>query len=192
MTRASRRSGFTLPELMAVVCIVGIVAALAARMYGRGIRGEAAPGFARSLMASMLDARHSAMALGRTSRVTLSPSASSATPAMTVLTETYNPTTSGWDQQSTLSVPTSMQLCLPVAAVQLGTIAAPTCPLTAAKVICFYPNGRVDQPPSGACATSSPATGTGTTIYFESNDAAKKYRLWVWGLTGMVKLIDQW
>jgi prepilin-type N-terminal cleavage/methylation domain-containing protein len=189
MSRASRHSGFTLVELMTVVCIVAIVGALAARMYSRGVRGEAAPGFARTMMATMLDARHSAMVLGRTTRVTLSP----ASPAMTVLTETYDPNSTNWVKQSTLSMPSSMRFCTPPSGggIQIGT-QTPTCPMTAATVLCFYANGRVDVPSNGTCQISSPTTGSGATIYFGTNDSGKKYRMWVWGLTGMVKMVDQW
>jgi prepilin-type N-terminal cleavage/methylation domain-containing protein len=190
--RARRQIGFTLVELMVVVTIVGVVGMLASRMYSRGVRGEQAPGFARSLMSTMLDARHIALTLGRPSRVTLIP----ASPAMLVKTESLDPadgTNSTWLTQTTTTVPSSLQLCAPVNQTVLTTW-VPTCPLTsgADRVICFWPNGRVSLPSGGVCQTTSPSTGTGATIYFGTRAGDKKFRLVVWGLTGMTKLIDQW
>jgi prepilin-type N-terminal cleavage/methylation domain-containing protein len=185
-----RRRGFTLVELMVVVTIVGLVAALAARMYSRGVTGETAPAFARSLMSTLLEARHSALALGRATRVTLTPSS----PAMRVVSEAWDPTSGRWLVQTTLSVPTSLQLCTPDASVQLGAV-TPVCPLPATQTtqVCFAANGRVNlAAASVGCPTTSPSSGTGSTLYVRSSRGDKKYRLVIWGLTGMVKMIDQW
>jgi len=183
MTRHRLQNGFTLVELMTVVAIVGIVAALGARMYSRGVRGETAPGFARSMMASVLDARHTAMALGKPTSLTLS--------AASVVTATWEPTTRAWTTASTIWLPSTLQMCTPASSVQFGTV-SPACPLTGTTTLCFSPNGRVNAPASGVCATTNPATGTGATIYFATKAADKKYRVVVWGLTGMAKVIDTW
>jgi prepilin-type N-terminal cleavage/methylation domain-containing protein len=186
--RAAR--GFTLVELMVVVTIVALVGALAARMYSRGVSGEAAPAFARSLLSTMLEARHSALALGRATRVTLTPSA----PAMRVVTDAWDPASASWQTQMTLMVPSSLQLCAPDASIQLGPV-SPSCPLNAtqANIVCFAANGRVNLTTAAVgCATASPSSGTGATLYVRSANGDKKYRMLIWGLTGMVKLIDQW
>jgi len=184
----SRRRGFTLVELMAVVTIVGVVAALAARMYSRGVSGEAAPGFARSLTSTMLEARHSALALGRATRVKLMPQTS----GMRAITEAWDPTSATWLPQMGLAVPSSLLLCAPDALAQLGPV-TPSCPLLQITYVCFAPNGRVNLTTSStACPTSSPSIGTGATLYVRSTNGDKKYRFVIWGLTGMVKLIDQW
>jgi len=59
-------------------------------------------------------------------------------------------------------------------------------------VLCFFPNGRVTLRSDTNCPTTSPVTGGGVTLYFDNKSADKKYKVVVWGLTGMAKLIDTW
>jgi type IV fimbrial biogenesis protein FimT len=189
-----RARGFTLVELMVVVAIVALVAGVAARMYSRGSRGEAAPSFARSLMSVVLEARHQALTLGRTTRVTLAPPAAGKA-AMTVATAVWDGTQ--WAPQNTLSVPTAVQLCNPDKTVVLGATASPSCPLGSgvANTVCFMPNGRVrlvDE--ATGCPTTSQSGYTGATLYVTSTTATdnKKFKVVIWGLTGMPKLMDTW
>lgn len=188
--RARRSSAFTLVELMVVVAIVGVVAGLAARMYSRGVRGESAPKFARTMMATLLDARHLALTLGRPTEVSLFGSSA----LMSVTTLAYDTTKAVWVSQSSFTLPSTIELCASEANVaNLGTTATPICPLTGTNNVCFWPNGRASVLTGGSvCPTTSPSAGTGGTLYLSTYDGDKNYRLWVWGLTGMVKMIDQW
>ena len=179
---------------MVVVAIVSVVAALAARMYSRGTRGETGPAFARSMMSTLLEARNLAVTLGQTVRVTVNPPNTLGQTSM--LTESHDTTdTTGtkWVSQALTAVPSTMQLCSLVGGMQLGdSTLTPICPAAGTNILCFYPNGRVDLPTSGVCATTSPVTGTGATVYFDTDTGDHKYKVVVWGLTGMAKLIDQW
>jgi prepilin-type N-terminal cleavage/methylation domain-containing protein len=185
--RGHRQAGFTLVELMVVVALVGVVATLAARLYSRGVRGEAAPAFARSLLATIQETRHGALVLGRPMRLRLVPG----NPGAQVIVDQWDPTGATWVAQNGVSVPSGVNLCRPDASVQLGTV-TPTCPLTSGmtSLVCFSASGRVNL--AATCPTGSTSTGSGATLYFASTTGDKKYRVVVWGLTGMAKLMDTW
>src|SRR5947207_2328056 len=72
-----RDAGFTLVELMTVVSLIVVVGFLAVRVVSRGRRGEAGPAFARTLLATIHQARQTTMALGRPTRLTVVPGAPS-------------------------------------------------------------------------------------------------------------------
>jgi prepilin-type N-terminal cleavage/methylation domain-containing protein len=189
--RARRPKGFTLVELMTVVAIVGIVAALAARLFSRGTRGENASSLARTLMTTMMDAHHQALTLGQPIRVRFTGESGTIKGSVSTAQYVANAATPAWVPQSTLALPSGLQLCAPTSGVSLGTV-APICPLSGTQDICFYPNGHVDWPQNGACATSTPSTFSGTTLYLQTYSGDKKFRVLVWGLTGMVKVVDTW
>lgn len=191
--RARRRSAaFTLVELMTVVAIVGVVAALAARLYSRGVSGESAPKFARTMMATLLDARHQAMALGRPTEVKLVSSSAGGS----IATYAYDPTAGSWPSsaQQTIYLPSTVWLCTSVQGVSnLGSAVTPACPLSGTHNVCFWPNGRASINTDGStCSSTSPSSGTGGTLYLSSRTGDKNYRIWIWGLTGMIKMIDRW
>jgi prepilin-type N-terminal cleavage/methylation domain-containing protein len=193
MVRSRRHSGFTLVELLIVVALIAITGMLAARLYSRGVRGEAAPSFTRSLMSTVLDARHAALTLGRPTRLTLNPTPTTASTRMAVTTDVYDPPSSTWITQSTIWVPAGLQLCKPDSS-GLGAV-TPVCPLTTGvdNLICFSPNGHVNLAgASTTCSTSNATSFTNANLYVGSQDGAKKYRIVIWGLTGMAKLLDQW
>ena len=158
-TRTRRAAGFTLVELMTVVAIIGIVATLAGALLLAGVRGETAPAFARAVLSSVLDARH----IGAHARAADVDHARRR-PSGRIVTSAYDTTTSTWRAQSAMALPSTLQLCTPASSVQFGTV-SPSCPFSTTNVVCFSPNGRVNMPASGTCATTSPSTGSGATIY---------------------------
>src|SRR5262249_13617983 len=75
--RPIAQKGFTLVELMVVVALMTVVAALAIRIMSRASRGERAPAFARSVLAMAHRARQGAMINGQPTKLTISANGSS-------------------------------------------------------------------------------------------------------------------
>jgi len=180
--------GFTLVELMTVVTIVGLVAALAA-MAVRPNRAEQARSFARTLLGLCHEARQSAISQRQTSRLRLALKTGE---VMTVSMQTRDPANStNWlPLGGTVNLPFDVQVCAPDALANLAS-ASPTCPIATAKDICIAPSGAVtvlDAP--GACDDN--AAGTGATLYVRTADGKTKYKVVIFGLTGLPRVMDTW
>jgi prepilin-type N-terminal cleavage/methylation domain-containing protein len=180
-----RARGFTLIELMIVVVIVGLVGAMAA-MTTRSTRGEQAPAFARSLLSMTHEARHQALALGLPTRLRLQP----ATPRMQLVFERQDPTNNAnWIADGTATAPNQVELCTVSAAAVLGTV-SPVCPLAAATMVCFAPNGQTSVTANATCPGAAPS---GATIFLHTTDAQpKQLKIVIFGLTGLPRLMDTW
>src|SRR5438552_3266168 len=69
--RSIHAAGFTMVELMVVVGMMAIVAALAVRVMSRASRGERAPSFARSVLAMVHHARQVSLVSGKPTRIAI-------------------------------------------------------------------------------------------------------------------------
>jgi hypothetical protein len=167
---------------MTVVVILGVVGVLAIRMGSKSRRGEAAPEFARALLGLTQQSRQTASALLQKTRLLVQP-ASSGPNATEVVAQVRN-SAGNWITLGALVAPTGLEMCAVDQGVTL-TAATPTCPLAATATIDF-----------GACgsylACVSGTASNGATLYFHSQDNDKKYKLMIFGLTGMPKLVDTW
>lgn len=117
MVAARRARGFTLPELMAVVAVMAILATVAAPSFSELIAGQRAKGAASDLFASLLRTRSEA--IKRNTPVTLSPAGDS------------------WESGWTVAHPTNDDILLEDhGAVTGATIDGP-------GGVTYLPNGRV-------------------------------------------------
>src|SRR6516225_8405394 len=89
-----RDGGFTLVELMVVVALMTVVAALAIRMMSRASRGERAPAFARSVLAMAHRARQTAIINGRPTRITIYSTGTSSS----IVSEMLQPNGTTWQK----------------------------------------------------------------------------------------------
>src|SRR5215831_7878498 len=90
----SRDGGFTLVELMVVVALMTVVAALAIRVMSKASRGERAPAFARSVLAMAHRARQTALINGRPTRITISATGTSSS----ITSEMMQPDGTTWQK----------------------------------------------------------------------------------------------
>lgn len=117
MVAARRARGFTLPELLAVVAVMAILATVAAPSFSELIASQRAKGAASDMFASLLRTRSEA--IKRNTEVTLAPSGTT--------------WASGWS----IAHPTDDDVLLEDRGAVLGaTITGPTS-------VTYLPNGRV-------------------------------------------------
>jgi prepilin-type N-terminal cleavage/methylation domain-containing protein len=184
-----RARGFTLVELLVVVALIGATAAVAA-MSMRGQRGEKAPAFARSLIGLVHEARQQALSTGLWTRLRLVPSSSTVPYARVVLDVANGDGTFTIDSSNInngLKTPADVDLA--DVATSPTTLTPPHMALPATTYICFNgQSGNVSVTPNATCS----AGRTGAGIFVRSTDDKYRYRVMIWGLTGLPRLVDQW
>jgi hypothetical protein len=182
---------------MVVVVILGFTAAIA-MMSLRGNRGEKAPAYARALLTMAHEAHALALSSGQPARLRLVPSTASPYAPARVIVEASDPTTpvsTGSFPALTpapkggMNAPADVDLTDVRAATDTTGLGPPNPTLPAQTLICFMPSGKVNVSLSNSCSTT---TATGATIYVHSFDDAKKYKIMIWGLTGLPKLADSY
>jgi prepilin-type N-terminal cleavage/methylation domain-containing protein len=197
--------GFTLVELMVVVAIMGTVGAMGTILVRRALNANKAPAFARTFISVVHETRHAALTNGTSARLRIVPGTTTPTQIYSELLDPGDSSKSSWLLNGVTNSPILVQFCQPTASVVTAT-ASPTCPLTTSMntVVCFSPNGRVNLttyspstpcPGTGSSSATTTSTGTGATLYFrgtqESNNDVQ-YKVMIWGLTGLPRLVDQW
>jgi prepilin-type N-terminal cleavage/methylation domain-containing protein len=186
-----RQRGFTLVELLTVVTIVGLVMAMAA-MALRPNRGDRMKSFVRSFVGVAHEARQSAISLRQAARIKLTKPAGTAGNYRVTL-QTRDPSNSAnWINLGggTLNVPLGVELCVVEESAVLGTF-SPTCPMVNNRNLCVSPNGYVTVVDEATSCTDG-TSGTGATVFIRTSDALMKYKLVMFGLTGLPKVMDQW
>jgi prepilin-type N-terminal cleavage/methylation domain-containing protein len=191
--------GFTLVELLTVVTIIGGVTSLGLLMYARIARGDKAPAFARSILALVHEARQAATSNGRTTRITVDNTNGMSAESHLCTGTACDNTPTNWTSLSMLTrAPSDIELCTPRSGVIL-TSAAPTCGGAGGiYYFCFRPDGFTWMSGKGGDCTQPVMSNLGATLSIHTTDlgannnnqGSHHYKVIVWGLTGMPKLID--
>jgi prepilin-type N-terminal cleavage/methylation domain-containing protein len=191
--------GFTLIELMVVVVLLSLTAALAA-MTMRGGRGDKAPVYARALFTMFHEARNTALSTGLPARVRLIPVGTGEVPR--AILETPDPVTKLFPVTTPipaggLSAPYDVYIGEVFAGIDTTHVGPVPSQLPAQEVICFMPDGKVSViQPLGTSNTSCPVSPlpnpypTGATVYVRSADDSKHYEIWIFGQTGMPRILE--
>jgi hypothetical protein len=165
---------------MIVVAIVAITGFVGISVYQRGTRSEQTPAAARALYGMISEARHAALALGQPTRVTLA--------AGSVVTAQRLPNTTTWQQIAQYRMPKSAVLCTPKAGPIMSAATGVVCPIAATAHVCVAPSGQTTLSDDGVC----PGSSSGATLFVRSQEALQPFKIPIYGLTGLAKLIDRW
>ena len=195
--RRRRARGFTLPELMAVVTIVGVMGAIAMATMSRSGDAENSAAYARSLEFAMMNARAGAISDGFQRRLncTLSSTLGKCVVERATLAGMY-PLTTAWSSstpvvEQIISGGTRATLWNVTTTLDTTTSNAGGSQVTGTKYIYFRPDASIcDQMYPTACTLAN-----GMTVYISDTKnlgKSNEYKLWVYGNTGMPRLVNEW
>jgi prepilin-type N-terminal cleavage/methylation domain-containing protein len=189
--RRPRARGFTLPELLTVVAITGVLAAIAmVSLSGSGNEQNAAA-LARSIQFAMLRARASALSDGSARQLQCGPKTSSQTMTATFagcsfwVATTKGASPTAWTEESYNVQASSHALIWNITSTQTDSAAsAGAVPMTSNVNIIFYPSGVV--------STNSNGTPTGATVFVCDKTGNHRYKVYAFKGTGLSKLVSTW
>jgi prepilin-type N-terminal cleavage/methylation domain-containing protein len=167
-----RARGFTLVELMMVVALFGVMAALGAYAIAGTTRAQETAALSRSIQFALLQARADAVGDGYQRR--LNCSARSCTEEMA--TSPGMGTPAGWKSAgSTIVAGRQGQVWAVDAATEIAQT-NPAGPIAQSAFAVFYPDG-----------TAAPST-----VYVCDQGCVRHYKVYVFSATGMAHLVDRW
>lgn len=176
-----RRSGFTLVEMLAVLVIISVVAALGALKLRRRNQGAAVAGLAQEVFARAAEARFLALSSGCQAQLSIDPAAQQVAsvqlatqPGMNPSPLVFAPAMDGAARRRDAKIK----------AIAAGSIFGGSVPSgpAAPDALVFYPDGTAKL--------RSAAGQVGATLYFSDAQGGNPYRLVVFGRTGFAKVVS--
>jgi prepilin-type N-terminal cleavage/methylation domain-containing protein len=196
-----RARGFTLPELMAVVAIVGVMAAIAMATMSRSGDAQNSGAYARSLEFAMMNARSQTISDGFVRRLncTLKSTRGSCVVERAGTTSGMSPPTSDWvagtvKQEQIIWSGSHATLWNVTTTEDHAANNAGGSQVTTPKYVYFKPDASIcDQMPPTACTFGT--TNPGMTFYVSDVNGTNKdnrYKISLYALTGMPRLVNTW
>jgi prepilin-type N-terminal cleavage/methylation domain-containing protein len=190
--RDPRARGFTLPELLTVVAITGVMAAIAMFSLSGAGNEQNAAGLARGIQFAMLRARTEALSDGLARQLRCGPTVSSATMtapfsgcSFFVATSKGNAPTTQWIEETANVQASSHALIWNITPQSTDSAAnAGSAPTTVNTSITFYPSGVVN--------TGGGGTATGATVFVCDKLGKHQYKVFAFSGTGLSKLVSTW
>jgi prepilin-type N-terminal cleavage/methylation domain-containing protein len=192
-----RARGFTLPELMAVVAIVGVMGAIAMATMSRSGDQQNAAALARSIEFAISTARTSALADGFQRRLACTPKSTlgsctvdRASNSGMVLPTGYTFTTESRIMASSHSTIWNITLTTDNAASNQGGTQS-----TTLRNMYIRPDGSVCDTVQTSTSPTTACTSSGFTYYVSDRGGTNKsnqYKVYVYSMTGMPRLVNAW
>jgi prepilin-type N-terminal cleavage/methylation domain-containing protein len=197
--RRRTHSGFTLPELMAVIAIVGVMAAIAMAALGRSGDAENAAALARSLQTAMMTARSATLSDGIQRRIACTPATALVKTSCTVskysLPGMAPLTTGTWIAEQRLDASSHATVWSVTKTLDVTTSNAGGTQATSFTSLYFRPDGTICDALSSS-TTPNPCTySTGMTFYISDTvgtNTSNQYKIYVYPTTGMPRMVNRW
>lgn len=189
-----RQAGFSLIELVVVLAIVILLGSVAMSKVGRNNNDIASSGLAREIYSMAQQARYSALASGKQTRITLSSSNPVATYRTSLLFGNAVPsmTAATW---GALEAQVNAHNSATLVGIRAGAV-LPGGSMDVAPVTPSWPGGTVDLVfyPNGNAQLflNNVAQGTlGASIFMADQNLVKRNRVLLYGRTGFSKVFSQ-
>jgi len=198
-SRRRRRapSGFTLPELMAVIAIVGVMAAIAMAALGRSGDAQNSASLARSLQFAIMTARNATLSDGFMRRLNCALGATNGTCTVekACAAGMQLPNSCTWTAEQKIHAGSHATLWNVTLSTDYNTTNAGGSQVTTNKVMYLKPDGTVCDTTATVGSPTTACNSNGFTFYVAdsaANNASNKYKIYVYALTGMPRMVNQW
>jgi prepilin-type N-terminal cleavage/methylation domain-containing protein len=193
----SSGGGFTLVELMAVIAIVGVMAAIAMATMGRSGDAENSAALARSLHLAVMSARNATLSDSFIRRVncTLAATNGNCTIDRACQAGMTLPNSCTFTQEQRVTANSHATLWNVTSSTDNNANNAGGTQVTSTKTMYLKPDGSVCDNYATVAAPTQQCTSNGFTFYvsdINGSNLANRYKVYVYSFTGMPRMVNQW
>ncbi len=183
--KKTRHRGFTLVEMMVVVTLLAVVAAIGALKLSKPNEERAVSGLAREIFARAAEARFLALSSGCQAQLRLDPADANRDDLVATVVLAIQPGMAGPVSYAPATDGVSKRRDARISVIAAGTSLGGPRPagLGPADTVIFYPDGtaRLQSTPSRL----------GATLYLQDTHGRHPYRVAIFGSTGFARVLSQ-